>query len=46
MKALVKTRPAPGAEILTVPDPLAYDATLVSKLYGADGKVIFTKYAA
>ncbi len=34
------------AGILTVPDPLAYDATLVSKLYGADGKVIFTKYAA
>ena len=34
------------AGILTVPDPKAYDATIVPKLYGADGKVIFMKYAA
>ena len=35
-----------AAGILSVPDPKAYDATIVPKLYGADGKVIFTKYAA
>ena len=34
------------AGILTVPDPKAYDATIVPKLYGTDGKVIFMKYAA
>ncbi len=34
------------AGILTVPDPKAYDAAVVPKLYGADGKVMFTKYAA
>ncbi len=35
-----------AAGILSVPDPKSYDATIVPKLYGADGKVIFTKYAA
>lgn len=34
------------AGILTVADPKAYDAAIVPKLYGADGKVMFTKYAA
>ena len=35
-----------AAGILSVPDPKSYDATIVAKLYGADGKVTFTKYAA
>jgi ABC-type nitrate/sulfonate/bicarbonate transport system substrate-binding protein len=34
-----------AAAILTVADPKAYDAAIVPKLYGADGKVIFEKYA-
>jgi hypothetical protein len=29
-----------------VPDPKSYDATIVAKLYGADGKVIFAKFAS
>ena len=35
-----------AAGILKVPDPKSYDATIVAKLYGADGKVIFSKFAA
>lgn len=34
-----------AAGVIKVPDPKAYDDTIAAGLYGADGKVIFTKLA-
>ena len=33
------------AGVIKVPDPKAYDAKIAAGLYGADGKVTFTKLA-
>lgn len=40
-----ETKAYTEAGILKVPDPKSYDATIVPKLYGADGRVIFAKFA-
>jgi ABC-type nitrate/sulfonate/bicarbonate transport system substrate-binding protein len=43
---MAETTAYTDAGILNVPDPKSYDASIVPKLYGADGRVIFTKYRA
>jgi ABC-type nitrate/sulfonate/bicarbonate transport system substrate-binding protein len=41
-----ETKAYTDAGILEVPDPGSYDAAVVPKLYGKDGKVVFAKFAS